>query len=143
MRLPRVGRRTHPQPPGRDRGSTTTIAGLTRSVVGRDPCSSHGWSSADDGALPRHRRSTGCYRAGGPPLPGGSGAGWYVLDADVGEPGRNHNGVPVGTARVALGMIAVRPPGRPPHRAKPEGAGNVDGVADREDRTGQTVGLGG
>jgi hypothetical protein len=102
-----------------------------------------GWSSADDGVLPRHRRSTGCYRAGGPPLPGGSGAGWYVLDADVGEPGRNHNGVPVGTARVALGMIAVRPPGRPPHRAKPKGAGDVDGVADREDRTGQTVGLGG
>jgi hypothetical protein len=36
LRLPRVGRRTHPQPPGRDRGSTTTTAGLARSVVGRD-----------------------------------------------------------------------------------------------------------
>jgi hypothetical protein len=31
-----------------------------------------GWSSADDGVLPRHRRSTGCYRAGGPPLPSGA-----------------------------------------------------------------------
>jgi hypothetical protein len=29
--------------------------------------------------------------AGGPPLPTGSGAGWHVLDADVGEPGRNHS----------------------------------------------------
>jgi hypothetical protein len=56
--------------------------------------------------------------AGGPPLPTGSGAGWHVLDADVGEPGRNHNGVPAGAARVALGMIAVRPPRRPSHRGE-------------------------
>jgi hypothetical protein len=143
LRLPRVGRRTHPQPPGRDRGSTTTTAGLARSVVGRDFLQlTRGGAQPTMGILPRHRRSTGCYRAGGPPLPSGSGAGWHVLDADVGEPGRNHNGVPVGAAGVALGMIVVRPPGRPP-QGKPEGAGDVDGVADREDRTGQTVGLGG
>jgi hypothetical protein len=100
-----------------DRGPRT-------SVVGRDFLQlTWGWSSADDGVLPRHRRSsTGCYRAGGPPLPTGSGAGWYVLDADVGEPGRNHNGVPVGAARVALGMIAVRPPGRPPHSGEAGGS---------------------
>jgi hypothetical protein len=54
--------RTGPRP-------TTTTAGLAPWVVGRDFLQlTRGWSSAEDGVLPRHRRSsTGCYRAGGRP----------------------------------------------------------------------------
>jgi hypothetical protein len=69
LRLPRVRRRTHHQPPGRDRGSATTAAGLARSVVGWESLQLTRAGASRRWVLPRHRRSTGCYRAGGLPLP--------------------------------------------------------------------------
>jgi hypothetical protein len=120
LRLPSVGRRTHPQPPGRDRARQRRPRASHRRLWDGTSCSSRGGGAqptmgsfrVTDAAAPA---ATGLAAR---PLPTGSGAGWHVLDADVGEPGRNHNGVPVGAARVALGMIAVRPPGRPPHRGE-------------------------
>jgi hypothetical protein len=123
LRLHGVGRRTHPQPPGRDRARQRRPrashvgcgTGLLAAHAGVELSRRWGPSASP---TQQHRLLS----AGGPPLPTGSGAGWHVLDADVGEPGRNHNGVPVGAARVALGMIAVRPPGRPPHSGEAGGS---------------------
>jgi hypothetical protein len=123
LRLPSVGRRTHPQPPGRDRARQRRLrashvgcgTGLLAAHAGVELSRRWGPSASP---TQQHRLLSG-WR---PPLVTGSGAGWHVLDADVGEPGRNHNGVPVGAARVALGMIAVRPPGRPPHSGEAGGS---------------------
>jgi hypothetical protein len=114
-------RATHTSPAARTGPrSTTTTAGLAPRLWDGTSCGSRGGGA--EPTMGSFRVTNAAAPAGGPPLPTGSGAGWHVLDADVGEPGRNHNGVPVGAARVALGMIAVRPPGRPPHSGEAGGS---------------------